>query len=387
MGALLHLLPGAARPGRTLTHPSLLLLATPDDYLELERNDFIASWQQAHADGEIESFDAAPPAERVIRELSSPSLFATARLIVVREAAGLLTAKDGDWLAHSLEQLSFQDSALLLATVTPSEPKGAVADTIRQRGEVRFLPLPETPKPWEEVRISKAQRQVLEGLIRRVAPAVLKNDDAVDALYESYGFKPRALAQAAERLALAGEISADAVRQQAGAGECSLAELERALIARDPAWLARFLAVLSAGGVLVDWWGEAVDSDRLGPRLGGTVNRLLRQALAVRGYTARAQLGRELDAKRCAASGWYQRSFRSRIAPNLKAEIGKDADSVLGEMSDWQLHRAFRMATPYADTELLRALAQLASSGAERARGAEVVTALSPIILTLVCRS
>jgi hypothetical protein len=248
------------------------------------------------------------------------------------------------------------------------------------------LPLPETPKPWEEVRVSPAQRAVLVGLIRRVAPAVAANQDAVDAHCEGYGFRPRELAQAAERLALAGDISAEAARQQLGAGESSLGEIEKALIDRDSARLARFFAVLAAGGNLVDWWGEAVDTDRMGPRLAGTIGRLLRQALAVRGHAARLQLTPELERKRCAARGWYQRTFRAQLAPKLKADIEAVPDSPLAKMTDWQLHRAFRLAAPYADAELLTALGALAQSGAERERGMAVITTLTPVLLRLTSR-
>ena len=52
------------------------------------------------------------------------------------------------------------------------------------------------------------QRRVLADVVARVAPGLAGNDEVVDALCEAYGFRPRELAQAAERLALAGEVNA-----------------------------------------------------------------------------------------------------------------------------------------------------------------------------------
>ncbi|MDD5562129.1 MAG: hypothetical protein PHQ91_00295 [Thermoanaerobaculaceae bacterium] len=373
-----------------MSSPQILLLASPDDFLlELARQDAVAAWQQAHPDGEVVPFGEAPPATRLVQELASPSLFVAERLLVVADARPYLSVgrrAAADPLAASLEALPLAGVALVMSAVAAAAPTGALADAVGRRGEVRFIGLPDAPKPWDEARVSREQRQALVGLIARVAPALQANHEVVDALCEAYGFRPRELAKAAERLALAGEADAAAVRAQAGAGERQLREIEDALQRRDGGRFARFTGAIAAGAVLLDWRGDAVGPDRLGPILTGTVGRLLRQALAVRGYAARAALAAELDPRRCAGKDWYQRAFKPRLFPRLAKEIEATPDSPIAGMTPWQLHRAFRLAAAYEDGELIAALARLAESRAERARGPAALAAISALVLALIGR-
>ncbi len=397
MGAALHRVPGATGPGRALSS-TLRLLASPDDYLlELERDEAEAAWRAACPDGEVVRLDPAPAPARLIRELTSPSLFAAARLIVVPDARPyLVPAADdagangesgrdaGAMLAAGLAQVRLVDTALILAAVSAAEPSGPVAEVVRERGTLTFLPLPAQPKPWEESRVAPAQRRVLEAVIGRVAPAVLGDPDAVDALCECYGFRPRRLAQVAQQLQETGTIGADAVRAGWGAGECSLKDLEEALVRRNPAAVARFLARLAAGGELTDWWGKPIEGDAIARRTALTLARLLRQGLAARGHARRADLARELDARKCVAPSWYNATFRRSILEPLQREIAACDGSPLEGSSAWQLHRAFKLGAAYLDRELLRALGALAASGAERARRPQALAALSSVLLDLV---
>jgi hypothetical protein len=399
VGAPLHRVPGAAGPGRALTS-ALRLLVSPDDYLlELERSEAEAAWLAASPEGELQRLDPAPPPARLIRELGSPSLFATARLIVVPDArpylgeaaeeeengaAGESWRGAGEVLAAALGEARLVDVALILAAVSNAEPSGPLVEVVRRRGTLTFLPLPAPPKPWEEVRVTPAQRRVLEDVIRRVAPAVLADPDTVEALCECYGFRPRRLAQVAEQLQQTGTIGADAVRADWGAGESSLKDLEEALLRRNPAATARFVARLAAGGSLSDWWGKPIEGDAIGRRVALTVARLLRQALAVRGHVRLAGLERELDPRRCGAPSWYNATFRRSILEPLQKGIAGCSDSPLEGSTAWQLHRAFKLGAAYDDAELLRALAALAGSGAERARRPQALAALAPALLELV---
>lgn len=369
--------------------PALLFLASPDDFLlEVERRDAEGAWAAEYPDGETTTFDEAPPAAALLRELTSPSLFASSRLVVVRDASAYLKAgssgADGASLAQALGELSFSGVALIMAAVSASEPAGAVPDAVRERGELRFLPLPPTPKPWEDVRLTPPQRKVLEGVVRRVAPGLLGQGDALDALFEAYGFRPRELAQAAERLVLAGELTPDAVRAQAGPGECTLKELEDALLRRDRKALAGFFARLSAGATLLGWWGDAVEADRLGRTLTPIISRLLRQALAVRRHAAGAGLEADLDVRRCSSSRWYPTEFKTRIHPRLAADVEATEGSPLAGLSPWNLHRTFRIAAAYGDAELLDALTGLGRSGAEIAKRDPALAALAAVTLALV---
>lgn len=368
-----------------------LLVASPDDYLlEIARDDAVNTWAATHPDGERTDLDPAPPPDRLLRELISPSLFASARLIVVRDVSPYFEDQPDRGaeiaaLAETIRRVQATDITLILTTVAKSEPKGTLADAVREAGQVRFLPLPATPKPWEEVRVSHEQHGVLEAVIRRVAPRLLDSADVVEALIESYGFKPRELAQAASRLVLGGEISADAVRAQAGVAECSAKDLEGVLIRRDPRVAVRFLARLAAGGHLIDWWGKDVPPEKTGAVLGGALGRLLRQALAVRAHARRCGLEGELDPRRCGRHDWYFGPFKTRLFPLLDKDIESVPDSPLAGVKMWAMHHIFRLAAGYEDEALLAALAALTDSGVERERRRDQVLAmLSTVIVGLI---
>lgn len=373
-----------------MTPPRVLLLASPDDYLlELERRGFETAWREAHPQGEVFTLEEPPSPGRLVQELASPSLFASERLLVVADAGAYLAASrqaDGETLARALTSLPLRDVTLLLTAVVKTAPTGPVVEAVQGRGEVRFLALPETPKPWEEGRVSKGQRLLLASVIARVAPALAGKREVVDALCEAYGFRPRELAQAAERLLLTGEPSADAVRAQAGVGECTLRELEEVVLQRDSARFAHFAGILASGGVLTDWRGEAVAPEKTPMVLVSTLGRLLRQALAVRGHAVRAGLSDELDPGRCSSKSWYNQTFKPRLLPALSANIEGTRGSPVDSMTPWQLHRAFRLGAAYSDAELVEALGRLTGSGAERGRGPSALAALSSLVLGLIAR-
>jgi hypothetical protein len=323
----------------------------------------------------------------LVQELASPSLFAPERLLVVADASPYLStsrAEEGEALARALASLPLRDVTLLLTAVIEKAPSGPVVEAARNRGDVRFLALPEAPKPWEEGRVSPAQRPVLAALVARVAPALAGQREVVDALCEVYGFRPRELAQAAERLLLGGKVSAAVVRDQAGAGECTLRDLEEAVLRRDAKRFVRLAGTLASGGVLTDWRGEVIAPDRSAMVLASTLGRLMRQALAVRAHAARAGLADELEPNRCSADAWYNRTFKSRLYPRLVADIEATPGSPAEGRTAWQLHRAFRVAAAYSEAELLEALARLAGSRAERDRGPSAMAGVSSLALAFI---
>ncbi len=369
-----------------MTLQPVTLLACPDDYLlELEREQIVSAWREACADGEVIHLDAQAGVSRIVQECITPSLFSGSRLVLA-DASALVgrSAKDAAPLAEAVASCSWRDVSLLLVAVTSSAPDGPLAEAVGRVGRVRWIPLPEPPKPWEEVRLSGPQRAALEGVVRRVAPDLLRHRDVMDALLDVHGFHPRELAQAAEALQLSGEVSAAAVRASAGAGECALADLEKSLTRRDRAALAAFFAVLASGGRLLGFRGEAVGPDGYGQVLTGTVGRLLRHALAMRGHARAAGLERQLDPRACSGRGWYSSTFKARLLPAIEATLEAAPESPLKGMSAWQLHHKFRLAAAYPDAALLRALAALSGCGAERARGGEAVGLVTPVVLSLV---
>jgi len=324
---------------------------------------------------------------RLVQELASPSLFAPERLLVVVSAIPYLkkgNAGEGEALGQALASLPLRDVTLLLTAVTERAPEGPLAEAVLGCGEVRFLALPEKPKPWDEGRVSREQRPVLASLVARVAPGLADQHEVIDALIEAHGFRPRELAKAAERLLLAGEVSAEAVREQAGAGECTLRDLEEALLRRDAKRLVRLTGTLAVGGVLTDWWGEAVAPERGAMVLASTFGRLLRQALAVRAHAVRTGLESELDPQRCAGEGWYNRTFKPKLYPRLLADVEATPGSPAAGRTPWQLHRSFRLAAAYSEAELVEALARLAGSRAERDRGPSALAAVSSLTLGFI---
>ncbi len=367
----------------------LTLLVSPDEYLlELERHDAVAAWVAAHPDGELENLDPAPPPQQLVQELVNRSLFSPLRFFVVPDASPYFKTRGdeaswGELLAGALAPLSLADTDVLLSVALDHEPKGALADVARSRGELRFLSLPAPPKPWEDMIVTPAQRAVLHRVVARVAPQVAARSEVVDALCETYGFKVRELAQAAERLELAGEMTAAAVRAQVGVGECSLQRLENALIDRDRAAVAQLLGRLAAGGVLVDWWGEPVDSGGVGPVLTGMLGRTARLALAMRRHARRCTLEKELDPGRCAARYWYGGTYKKRLHDVLAADAAQAGDSPIAGLSPWAAHRAFRVAAAYEESELIDLLGALAHCGVERAPAREAVPVLALLLLAL----
>jgi len=323
--------------------------------------------------------------------MASPSLFAPDRLFVVPDASSYLPkankpSAEGAELAGTIAGIDFTSvSAVLTSTVGQEPKKSPLVDAMRAIGAWTWLPCPEPPKPWDQTRVSTGERRVLEGLIRRIAPAVLGHSDAVEALVEAYGFRPRELAQAAARLVISGEITRAAVLAQAGPGESPIKQIEDILIARDGPAAARFFAILAGGGMLVDWHNEPIDAAAWGPLLGGLLGRMLRQSLAVRGHAQRCGLVGELDVRCCAADRWYQKRFKDGILPRLQTDIDASGDSPLGGLSAWQLHRAFRLAAAIKTADAIQALAALDRWGLARLHTRDdAVTTASAIVLKLL---
>lgn len=381
---------GPVASSQAPTARSLVLLACPDDYLlDIERTAAETQWASTHPGGEVRRLDTAA-LEQLAGELASPSLFAPERLVVVRDASGVVEGKEkGRRAAESLVAclgVSWdRDTSLLLCAPAKSEPKGPLADYVRAHGTLTWMPLPPPPKPWEDVRLSGEQRRSLEKLLQRTVPEILAHRAVVEVLLDHLGFKPRLLVQTAERLLLAGHLDVQWVRDELGPGERSIDEVEKALVDRDVRRLAGFLAVLSAGGELVNWRGERISPGGVAPVLSQWLNRLLRNALAMREHARCGGLAGELDARQCAESRWYSTAFQKRIHPVLEKEIEAAAGSELADASAWQRHRIFRLAAAYSDEELRRGLAVLSRFVPEREKDGSVALAvLAEALLGLV---
>lgn len=346
-------------------------------------------WQEAHPEGEVRHLDTATGA-LLAAQLASPSLFVQERLVVVRDATLVLGGKDkGSDAAQTLLTCLASSwdlgTSLLLCAPAKSEPQGPVADFVRAHGTLTWRPLPPPPKPWEDVRISAEQRRSLEALLQRTAPQILQHRGVVDVLLDHCGFKPRLVVQTAQRLLLAGQLEAEQVRAELGPREVSLDDAEKALTQRDIRRLAVFLGALTAGTDLVTWRGERIAPAGVAAVVSQWLQRLLRQALAMREHARRCGLASELDVRRCGAPRWYQGVFQARLHPLLEKDILAAGESELAEASPWQRQRVFRMAAAYSDGELRRVLATLSRFLPEREKdAAAALVMLSQALLSLV---
>ncbi len=342
-----------------------------------------------HPGGEVRRLDSAAM-EQLGGELLCASLFAPQRLVVVRDASGVVEGRPRERAAAealvALLGCSWdRETSLLLCAPVKSEPKGPLADYVRAHGTLAWMPLPAPPRPWEDVRLSAEQRRTLETLLQRTAPKILAHRALVAVLMDHLGFKPRQLVQTAERLLLAGQLDAEQVRAELGPGERSIDEMEKALLDRDGRRLARFLAALSSGGELVNWRGERIAPGGVAPVLSQWLNRLLRSALAMREHARACGVAGDLDGKRCSEARWYSAVFQKRIHPLLEREIATGRGSELADASVWQRHRAFRLAAAYSDERLRRALAALSRFLPEREKDGSVALAmLAGVLLDLV---
>jgi hypothetical protein len=82
--------------------------------------------------------------------------------------------------------------------------QGPLVEAVAAAGRYRWVPLPERPKPWEDVALSQEQWQVLSGLLAREAGTTRFERGAERLLFERLGFEPRRLVQEARKLARAG---------------------------------------------------------------------------------------------------------------------------------------------------------------------------------------
>jgi DNA polymerase-3 subunit delta len=141
-----------------------------------------------------------------LAELTSPSLFAASRAVVVRQLPDVPDEGVAGLLAYAAAPAP--DIALVL--VHPGGQKGkGVLDKLRKAAGVREVAC-EAPKPWELPRFAAAE-------VRRAGGRV--SDEAASALVDAVGTDLRALAGAAGQLAtdFAGEsITEDVVRRYFG---------------------------------------------------------------------------------------------------------------------------------------------------------------------------
>jgi len=350
----------------------LALIASSNDYLvEESLNDAVTAACDALGGAEVErvSDDASP--EDLALELRSPSLFAPTRVLVVSEIRGWLDAStpagalgdpkpaDPEVLIEVIAGGLPDGTALVMGAWCGRQPKGPLVKAVKEAGGYRWIPLPDRPKPWEDVVLSDDQRRVLVGLLRKVAGDTRFQPAAEALLLDRLGFDPRRLVAEARTLGAAAGASGvdeELVRRLVFPRERSLEVVRDAVLQREPKPLLDLIAAAAGGAVVHDWQGRAVSGDRLGAILCGQVANLLIQMLDLRRTAMAAGLGDQLDPDRTCRDRWYQSVFSSDIAPVIIGYLQDDGPTPLTKKgkppTPWTLGQLFRGASLYTDDEL-----------------------------------
>lgn len=363
--------------------PLLTLVASSDDYLlEQALAEAVEQAREALGEGEVERLADGVTPEEVAVELRSPSLFAAARVLVVGEVrhwldttsppgtlGGRGAGENEEEVAPLVAVLSEGvpgGTALVMGAWCGRQPKGRLIDAVAVTGRCRWVPLPERPKPWEDVALSTEQRQVLAGLLAREAGSARFDRGAERLLLERLGFEPRRLVQEARKLAAAAgpqaKVDEELVRRLVLPRERSLEAVRDGVLARDPRPLLELIAAAADGVTVNDWQGRPMPPDRFAGSLFGQVANLLGQILYLRRVADLAGLAAEMAPGRIADERWYPRVFSTRLAPVLAEKLEADGPHPLVDRkgkapSSWTLGQVFRGAALFSDDELVAALA------------------------------
>ena len=355
------------------------LIAASDDYLLEDRLSAAVAEVCSELGGvepEVQSEDATP--ETVATELVSPSLFASERVLLVRDVREWLdgaappgvkalktAAPDIEPLIRVLGDGLPEGMGLVMGAWCGRKPGGGLVEAVGKTGSFEWIPLPPPPKPWEDAVLSREQQQVLQALLLRAADGVPFNQRASRLLLERLGFAPRLLVQEVRKLTGAagdGEVDEELVRRLTFPRERSLEVVRDAVLKRELEPLFDLIAAAASGAPVNDWQGQRLEPGRLGPTLFGQVTNLQHQLLYLRRVAEAAGLGDEMAPEQTDRRGWYSKRFKDGIAPDLVARFKQDAPSPLirpggKPPTPFSLGALFAGAGRYSDAEVTAAIA------------------------------
>ena len=361
----------------------LSLIAAADDFLlEEALNEVVARACADFDDVEPEILPPETTPEQLAVELCSPSLFAPYRVLVTPDicawleepsprrkakAGGKSGVRDVGPLVELLQEQLPGQVALVMGAVCSREPKGDLVQAIEKTGTLQWMPVPEAPKPWEDVILSKDQAGVLREVLRRAVGDVRFTPEAERLLLERLGFAPRLLAQEGRKLATAGTggvVDEDLVRALSFPRERSLDVMLDALLDRRAEPILDLVAAALGGIPVLDRQGKIMDEGRVSVSLVGQTSAVFQQLLYLRRAAADIDLADEMLPERTARPRWYVRTFRDGIAPALGTFLESDAPSpVVREggkaPKPWYLSKLFAGAGRYSDEELAARLGEL----------------------------
>jgi hypothetical protein len=355
----------------------LTLIASSDDFLLEDRLDHaVAEACSALGGVEPELFGEEATPESVAVELRSPSLFSPTRVLVVSDVRTWLGASappgappgeaagEVEPLVAVLSEALPDGVALVMGAWCGRKPKGKLVEAVTASGRFEWIPVPDPPKPWEDVLLSDQQRSLLENLLAKVAGEVRFTPDAQQLLLERLGFAPRLLVQEAGKLVAAasqtGEVDEQLVRELTLPRERSLEVVRDAVLQRNATALLDLVSAAGAGVPVRDWKGQRLDPSGLAVVLYAQVFNLLLQLLYLRRIAVAEGIEEELDPARTGDRGWHRRRFKSGLAPVVMRRLEQDPSPVArgGKLpSPWTVGQLFAGAGRYREEELVAALA------------------------------
>jgi len=374
----------------------LLLLASSDDFLLSESVQGEVGRLSAEMEGAtVEVLPEGGSPEDLAVEVRSPSLFSPRRVLVAPDAGmwvetspaarGRAAPVDVAPLAEALEAGLPEDVALVLGVCCAAKPKGALVDAVARAGEVRWMPLPPRPKPWQDVILSEEEEGVLQGVLERAAGPVRWEPAARRLLLERLGFAPRLLAQEAGKLAVAagpdGVVDEALVRELTFPREHSLEVVRDAVLKNELAPVLDLLGAAASGLPVRDWQGRALEPNGVATILLGQVSSLFVQMLYLRRLAALTGCAEEMSPRRTGQSYWYGGTFKKRLAGPLIERIAADDGSHFSTkgkgVSPWTLGQLFTGAGRWDEGDLRSALARAGEveSAVRGPLGLEAVTA------------
>lgn len=357
------------------------LIASSDDFLLEEAVDETARAICAEfgdIDPEILSENLTP--EDLSVELCSPSLFAPQRVLVVPEIRTWINIPkrrppdprpreeavvDATPVVQVLGEGIADGIALVMGAHCHSKPEGALVGAIDEVGGLRWQPVPEPPKPWEDTVLSKEQDAMMRKLLAKAAGDVRFTPEAARLLLDRLGFAPRLLVQEGRKLAAAnvdGVVDEELVLALSFPKERSLDVVRDAVLTRRAAPILDIISATEAGIPVRDRQGRAVTADGAMFILFGQVASILQNLLYLRRLTAKHGLLEEMAPDKTGENLWYPKRFKNGLGPKIVELLKADAPSPIQRAkkapSVFVLGGLFKGAGRYSDEDLVHALAK-----------------------------
>jgi hypothetical protein len=379
------------------------LIASSDDFmLEQAVAETVDELRQTTPDADIETMSADITPEVLTVEISSPSLFASERVLVVEDIRSWLKAAappdappagaavNPKALITALEDPIPDGVEVVLGAWCARKPSGSLVDAVSECGTVRWIAPPPAPKPWEEAELSAEQIKVLRSVLRRAVPELKVDDAAERMLFERLGFAPRRLVSEAAKLHAAANgdvVDTALVERLVLPRDGAITEIQDALLERNAPNLAGRLSDAARGLPMRGWDGARIPDAILPTRIFGIAFDLFNRLLYTRCAVRRLVGPSALDPRDTAAPRWYPQVFKRRMEPTLSPAIAGDPGHPFGRRapSPFLLGTMVRGASLYGEAELVRALAD-ATVVERRLRRARPFDALTPWLLGVVGR-